>query len=107
MNSNSNKYRNPNCCPRFIKCNAPICPLDESWLSRSNLKEDSTCFYLLESVKDGAQSIFLTAQLEELYEVIVSRREAILFAYKRISSKLDAAKKSGSRMARKIGGCHE
>lgn len=91
-----------NSCPRFQNCNAPICPLDVNWHKRSNLRDDSTCFYLLESVKDGARTNFEGAQLGMMYERILTVRGDIESSNKRIKSKLESAEKSTSRMKRKF-----
>lgn len=61
----------PRDCPKFNKCNATICPLDKDWRMRTCLNFDATCYYLLESVKDGARTHFELAQLGMLYERIL------------------------------------
>ena len=90
----------PRDCPKFNKCNATICPLDKDWRLRVCLREDATCFYLLESVKEGAGAHFEGAQLGMLYESILTVRVDISSAHKRISRKLISAAKSSSRMTR-------
>jgi hypothetical protein len=87
-------------CPKFYTCNAPICPLDNDWRKRVNLVEDSTCYYLIESVKEGAQTHFERALLGQLYQVIVHVRADISKHFKRIEKKLKAAAKTSSRMQR-------
>ncbi len=94
------KFTCPRDCPKFNKCNATICPLDKDWRLRGFLREDATCFYLLESVKEGARSHFEAAQLGVLYERICEVREDIASAHKRIARKLISAAKSASRMTR-------
>lgn len=94
------KFTCPRDCPKFNKCNATICPLDKDWRQRGCLREDATCFYLLESVKEGARTHFEAAQLGVLYERICEVREDIASAHKRIGRKLISAAKSASRMTR-------
>ncbi|CAM8376515.1 hypothetical protein MCECIE61_00633 [Candidatus Methylopumilus planktonicus] len=89
-------------CPKYEKCSAPICPLDKDWKIRVLCIEDSTCFYLLESVKDTSTTHFELAQLGVLHERICEVRDDICTTHKRISNKVKAAKNSGSRMARKF-----
>ena len=89
-------------CPKYLRCNAPICPLDDNWQKRTCLAEDSTCYYLLESVKRGSKTHFQVAQLGELYERVVKVRGAIAKHFKRIASKLSLAKKTSSRMSKKL-----
>ena len=91
---------NPKSCPRFIKCSAPVCPLDDSPYKRVLLKEDPTCTYLTESVKDGAETRFKGAGLGWLYEQLVRATPHLIASYPRICSALKRAKQSGSRMVR-------
>ncbi|CAN1516929.1 hypothetical protein MCEORH2_01004 [Methylophilaceae bacterium] len=67
---------------------------------RTHLDGDSTCFYLLESVKEGARTHFEGAQLGVMYEKILEVRGDIAIAHKRIARKLISAAKSTSRMTR-------
>jgi len=97
-------YTKPEHCPKYQSCNAPICPLDAKRHKRANTSDDATCFYLLESVKHGAKAHFQVALLGELYGVIVRARADIATSHKRIAAKLESAKKTGSRMARKFRG---
>jgi len=92
----------PQNCPKYDTCSAPICPLDKDWKLRVLCNEDSTCFYLLESVKDASATHFELAQLGVMYERIYEVRDDICTTHKRISNKVEAAKNSGSRMARKF-----
>jgi len=43
----------PNHCPKFLKCSAPICPLDRDWKQRTHLKGERVCFYLREMTVRG------------------------------------------------------
>ena len=91
-----------NACPKYQHCNAPVCPLDDKWRKRVYFSEDPTCYYLLESVKEGSHRHFHGAQLEVLYESIVRVRGDIAEHFKRIGKKMESAKKTSSRMTRKI-----
>lgn len=44
----------PSDCPRFDRCNAPICPLDEHRLKSCYLSGEAVCFYLRAMGKPGA-----------------------------------------------------
>ena len=92
----------PNQCPKFLGCNSPVCPLDVDWKRRVLINEDSTCFYLTESVKHSAESVFQGAGLERLYTEIVRVCPAITERHPRIRKALERAKLSGSRMTRSI-----
>lgn len=94
------KYTLPKCCPKFLKCNAPICPLDADRHKRVLLNVDPTCYYLTESVKHGAEAIFQRAGLKELFVVIVRATPDITARYARIRRALERAKLKCFRMTR-------
>ncbi len=89
-------------CPKYDKCSAPICPLEDSLFKRTLLKEDPTCFYLTESVKDGAETRFKGAGLESLYKRVVMATPHLISRYPRICSALKRAMHSSSRMDRRV-----
>lgn len=103
----------PESCPKFLKCNAPICPLDAEWRKRVLHSDDPTCFYLTESVKNDAASVFQVAGLGELYAVLLRVSHLITARHPRIRNALERAKLTGFRMTRsmtkgiKAGGEHE
>jgi hypothetical protein len=97
----------PESCPRFLKCNAPICPLDLDWQKRVLLNEDPTCFYLTESVKHGAENVVEGAGLENLYEAMVRAYLPITAWHARIRKALERSKLSGFRMTRLPPSCRK
>jgi hypothetical protein len=44
----------PSDCPEYVRCSAPICPLDTDWLKRSYVSGESVCLFMRETVKLGA-----------------------------------------------------
>jgi hypothetical protein len=59
-------------CPEYVRCNAPICPLDKDWQLRVFDTSDSTCLFLRETVKEGAeQRLAVNAVYQELHEISV------------------------------------
>jgi hypothetical protein len=46
----------PSDCPEYVRCEAPICPLDKDWMLRVYNRGESTCLFLRESVKEGAET---------------------------------------------------
>jgi hypothetical protein len=58
-------------CPKWNKCSAPICPLDDEWDRRRMLADEPVCFYLLEHAKEGSKARFEERGLRELYEVMI------------------------------------
>ena len=91
-----------NLCPKWGKCNAPICPLDSEWSKRVMHSDDSCCFYLTELVKDGARTRFQRAGLEELHEACTRALPKIFDRHARICRALTRAALNGSRMDRRI-----
>lgn len=93
-------------CPKYQKCYAPYCPLDEKWQKRNHINGDRVCFYLLEAQKPNAKAVFEVRGLDYLYEVMVMHTPEISERHHTIKTALDKAKKTSSRMARKIGDNH-
>ena len=67
-------------CPRFDKCNAPICPLDPDVLDRVHIKGDPVCHYLrlyvkraLWGLKPGSLPANLPIRVAELYPLLFFR----------------------------------
>ncbi len=90
----------PENCPKYLKCNVPVCPLDVDWQKRVLISEDPTCFYLTESVKDNAEIIFQGAGLAALYLEMIRAYPLITARHPRIKNALERAKLTGSRMTR-------
>lgn len=67
----------PNPCPRFDRCDAPVCPLDD-WKASRHVKGEPVCFYLREATKQGA-SAPLTGDIpkELAEEVSIAHREIV------------------------------
>ncbi len=68
----------PNPCPRFDRCGAPVCPLDD-WKSPHHVKGEPVCFYLREAAKRsgnlppmGDIPKELAGQVSQAYREIVS-----------------------------------
>jgi hypothetical protein len=45
----------PSDCPEYVRCSAPICPLDKDWVKRSYIAGESVCLFMRETVKAGAE----------------------------------------------------
>ena len=93
----------PNNCPKFSHCSAPICPIDRAWATRSYLKGEPICFYLLEYVKPGAQGRFQGSIAREIYEVIRLLHPEIVARYAPMRRALARARKTPSRLGKRPG----
>jgi hypothetical protein len=89
-----------NICPKYSKCNAPLCPLDPDMFKRTMLCSDAVCYYLTEAVKPGAEAIFRERGRIELFELVCKFIQPMSERWGRIHRHLERARKSGSRMAR-------
>jgi hypothetical protein len=87
-------------CPKWHSCSAPACPLDSLWAKRTTQSDDPVCFYLSESVKDGAEARFERAGLGEMYRRIGEVAPKLVLASTRVGRALERARLSGSRMDR-------
>jgi len=85
-------------CPKFSRCNAPICPLDNEWHLRNMLNHEPVCFYLLEHAKEGSKTRFKKRGLGELYEVIDRVLPDQSSKWGRIARSYERAKNHGSRL---------
>ena len=92
----------PSDCDRYPRCSAPICPLDPDWPSRSMLKGEPVCFYLLEVVKEGSAERFQGAGRGDMYELARSFIEDQIPRCAPLEKPLERAKSTGHRLGKKI-----
>jgi hypothetical protein len=93
-------------CDRFDTCSANICPLDQDWHQRKHLNGERICFYLIEAQKINAKAVFESGGRGYLYLLMVEATPAIINRHYAIKYALNQAKKTGSRLGRKIGASH-
>ena len=89
----------PSACPKWERCNAPLCPLDPGVFTRMMLNDEPVCFYLTEAVKVDAEAIFRGRGREELFAVVSTLIQPMSSRRGRIRLALERAKSTGSRMA--------
>lgn len=87
----------PEGCPRYSDCSAPVCPLDNDHLRRVHLPEDRACFYLLEAVKSGAQKRFPYSPEREIVKQCLAARDGIAERFSALRHKINRAATTGSR----------
>ena len=100
LSANEPKVGAPALCPKWEKCNAPICPFDPVWKKRVMHGEDSICSYLSEAVKPGAKALFKDAGREELFKVMSEFIPLVSARWATFRARLEKACTTGSRMAR-------
>lgn len=87
-------------CPRWEKCNAPICPLDAAWHQRKMQDGEPVCFFLIEAVKVDGEANFHRRGWGYLYRPMVTLGPIIAARWGRVARALQRAPLSGSRLAR-------
>lgn len=50
-------------CPKYLSCNASICPLDPDWHKRKMTCADGTCAWFREQAKAGPEAIAVPEEL--------------------------------------------
>ncbi len=93
----------PEDCPRFNRCGANICPLDDDWPLRTHLKGECVCFYLTEAVKPGGAARVRGITATELAEKILAALPRIMARYGPIRRALARSAKTGPRLGRRVG----
>lgn len=86
--------------PKFQTCNTPACILDCEWKLRAHHKEDACCYYLLESQKNGAETNFMGASIDKLYQIACAVCEEVSSRQAPIKRCITRAKTTASRMLR-------
>jgi hypothetical protein len=89
-------------CPKFLRCNAPICPLDPDWQLRKHLPGDPVCGLAQEVVKDGSEARLSSNVSGETLAEVLRVLPEMTSRWGRIKSAVERAKTSGSRMDRRI-----
>ena len=90
-------------CPKFIKCSAPICPLDPNWRARTHLRGEPVCFYLREYSKVGPRLKFEGGLTEQTHITLVRAYLGITAAFYDIKKQLKRSAKTGSRLSIRPG----
>ena len=89
---------NPNACPRFDQCSAPICPLDGEWQRRTHLSGERVCGLLCELVKDGGEARLGRALPAELVDTLARVAPNISARWSDVRHKLRCASRQGSKL---------
>jgi hypothetical protein len=85
-------------CPRFDRCNAPVCPLDPQWPSSQHLKGEAVCGLLCELVKVGGKQRLEGTLSSDQLATLVREWPKVESRWSAIRSRLKAASQTGSRI---------
>src|SRR5882762_10926077 len=62
----------PSDCPEYVRCEAPLCPLDKDWMLRVYNRGEGVCLFLRETMKEGAHArLAVNPVYAELHELSV------------------------------------
>lgn len=98
----------PEDCPKFDRCSAPICPLDQACAERVYRRDETVCFYMLEYVKPGAKQRFRQAAkrlgcIGAIYQAIHFLLPTLLSRYAPLKTPLMRAKRTPPRIGKRPG----
>lgn len=92
---------NPERCPRFNQCSAPICPLDSDWRKRRHIDGEPVCAYLLEAARNNGRPPQTPDVTGEMTETLALAYPEIESSCGSIRRALRRASKAGPRLGRK------
>ena len=90
----------PKMCPRFARCNANVCPLDDKWPYRNHLRGESICLFLREAVKVGGLAVLGVHIPTKLLQQVVVMLPEIIDRYVDIKRRLERASTTPSKITR-------
>lgn len=90
----------PASCPKWEKCSANVCPLDPNWTSRTHREGERVCRALIETSKQGLESINRPIWTGKLLEKVLGCQAAILDRHYGIRAACVKAASTQSRMGR-------
>ena len=91
-------------CPRFDRCSAPICPLDNEWRERHHLKGEPVCYFMRLHAKNALDGLKGGSVPEELIDRVVTVFQEICDRYAPLKVSLQRAAQSQPRGFEQGGG---
>ncbi len=88
----------PHDCPRYDRCNAPICPLDPRCLHAQHLHGESVCLWLRELSKPHGEATLRSVVPGELAATVARVAPAIIATQRTIARALQRASRYGSKL---------
>lgn len=85
-------------CPKWEKCNAPLCPLDPDWQKTRHLKGEPVCHWLRMYAKQPVEGRFHGILRDEMAEQVVVVYRMANESYGALRTALERAAKSGARL---------
>jgi hypothetical protein len=99
----------PSDCPRYERCNAPICPLDPHCLHSQHLPGESVCLWLRELSKPHGEDTLRSVLREEVAATVMAAAPGIIATHGCVRRAWQRASRHGSKLAsgRALGPTHE
>jgi len=88
-------------CPKFERCNANLCPLDEKSAERTMDRDEQICHYLCEASKNNNPSIYEDRDDAWIYIIASSRLNEMTFKSKALKRRLERTSKTQSKLENK------
>ena len=88
-------------CPKYERCNANLCPLDEISSERTMDRDEQVCHYLCEVSKNKDPSLYEDKDDAAVYIIASSRLNEMTFKSKALKRRLERTSKTHSRLAKK------
>lgn len=94
----------PEDCPKYQDCRAPVCPLDPTCLHTQHMRDEPVCFYLREYVKDTQKTeSWVGTDGAKWLSLLSDLTPRIMALYPDIKRQLERSKKTGVRLGVKVG----
>ena len=96
-------------CPRYDRCNAPICPIDPRCLHAQHLQGEPICLWLRELSKQSGEATLRSVLREDIAATVARGAPCIIASQRTIAKALHRASRHGSKLAsgRALGATHE
>lgn len=91
-------------CPKFHRCNAPVCALDPDAASRRYLEGEPICFFLLEYAKPGSEARLQAAIAAEHFDSLSRVYPMAINSHGGLKRRLSRASRTASRLNVQIQG---
>ena len=86
-------------CPRYERCNAPICPLDPRCLQSQHLPGECVCLWLRELSKPHGEDTLRSVLRGEVAATVARVAPGIIATHGCVRSALQRASQQGSKLA--------
>lgn len=87
-----------NICPKWDKCNAPVCPLSSDWRNTRHLKGEPVCHWLRMYAKQPVQGRFQGILRDDEADMVATVYTESILPYGALRTALERAAMTGFRL---------